>query len=100
LRDIAPARTYGFMDELNKLADMGLAEGGRFNNVILIDRDRIINTQLRFPEELARHKILDIIGDFYLLGRGIRARITAQKTGHGDNAAMVRLLHDHYLSRG
>jgi len=100
LRDIAPARTYGFMDELNKLADMGLAEGGRFNNVILIDRDRIINTQLRFPEELARHKILDIMGDFYLLGRGIRARITAQKTGHGDNAAMVRLLHDHYLSPG
>ncbi len=100
LREIAPARTYGFMEELNKLADMGLAEGGRFNNVILIDQDRIINTQLRFPEELARHKILDIMGDFYLLGRGIQARITAQKTGHGDNAAMVRLLHDHYLTKG
>jgi len=97
VREIAPARTFGFVDDFNKLSDMGLAEGGRMNNFILIDKERIINTALRFPEELARHKILDIIGDFYLLGRPIRGRITAQKTGHTDNAKMVNLIKDTFL---
>jgi UDP-3-O-[3-hydroxymyristoyl] N-acetylglucosamine deacetylase len=96
-REIAPARTYGFVDDFNKLSDMGLAEGGRMNNFILIDKDKIINTTLRFPEELARHKILDIIGDFYLLGRPIRGKITAQKTGHGENAKMVNLIKETFL---
>jgi UDP-3-O-acyl N-acetylglucosamine deacetylase len=96
-REIAPARTYGFVDDFNKLSDMGLAEGGRMNNFILIDKDKIINTTLRFPEELARHKILDIIGDFYLLGQPIRGKITAQKTGHTDNIKMVNLIKDTFL---
>lgn len=100
MREIAPARTYGFVDDFNKLSDMGLAEGGRMNNFILIDQGRIINTALRFPEELARHKILDIIGDFYLLGRPIRGRITAQKTGHTDNAKMVNLIKETFLKKG
>ncbi len=98
-RDIAPSRTYGFVDDLNRMSDMGLAEGGRMNNFILIDRDRIINTALRFPDELARHKILDVIGDFYLLGRPIRGRVIAQKTGHTDNAQMVNLIKNRYLDR-
>jgi UDP-3-O-[3-hydroxymyristoyl] N-acetylglucosamine deacetylase len=98
-REIAPARTYGFVDDMNRLSDMGLAEGGRMNNFILIDRERIINTALRFPEELARHKILDIIGDFYLLGRPLRGRIIAQRTGHSDNAQMVNLIKNRYLDR-
>jgi UDP-3-O-acyl-N-acetylglucosamine deacetylase len=97
MREIAPARTYGFVDDFNKLSDMGLAEGGRMNNFILIDKDRIINTTLRFPEELARHKILDVIGDFYLLGRPIRGRVIAQKTGHTDNAKMVNMIRDTFL---
>ncbi len=96
-QEIAPARTYGFVDELNKLSSMGLAEGGRMNNFILIDKDRVINTQLRFEEELARHKILDIIGDFYLIGRPIRGKITAQKTGHTENAQMVNLIKENFL---
>ncbi|MCP5107315.1 MAG: UDP-3-O-[3-hydroxymyristoyl] N-acetylglucosamine deacetylase, partial [bacterium] len=91
-REIAPARTYGFVDELSKLSQMGLAEGGRMNNFILIDRGRVLNTELRFKDELARHKILDIIGDFYLLGRPIRGKVTAQKTGHSENAQMVNLI--------
>jgi UDP-3-O-acyl N-acetylglucosamine deacetylase len=99
VREIAPSRTYGFVDDFNKLSDMGLAEGGRMNNFILIDKERIINTTLRFPEELARHKILDIIGDFYLLGRPIRGRITAQKTGHTDNAKMVNMIKDTFLKK-
>ncbi|MCP4154758.1 MAG: UDP-3-O-[3-hydroxymyristoyl] N-acetylglucosamine deacetylase [bacterium] len=93
-KEIAPARTYGFVDELNKLSQMGLAEGGRMNNFILIDDGKVLNTQLRFTEELARHKILDIIGDFYLLGRPIRGKVTAQKTGHSENARMTNLIQE------
>lgn len=96
-REIAPARTYGFVEELSKLSQMGLAEGGRMNNFILIDNGKILNTMLRFPDELARHKILDIIGDFYLLGRPIRGKITARKTGHTENARMVNLIKDSFL---
>jgi UDP-3-O-acyl N-acetylglucosamine deacetylase len=98
-RDIAPARTYGFMEELNKLSQMGLAAGGRVNNFILIDKGRVLNTQLRFKEELARHKILDIIGDFYLLGRPIRGKITAQKTGHFENVRMVNLIKEVFIDK-
>jgi len=96
-KEIAPARTYGFVDEVNKLVQMGLVEGGRMNNFILIDKDKVLNTQLRFKEELARHKILDIIGDFYLLGSPIRARVTAQKTGHSENAQMVNLIRQTFI---
>ncbi len=96
-KEIAPARTYGFMHEMNELSKLGLAEGGRMNNFILIDEGKVINTSLRFPDELARHKILDIIGDFYLLGRPIRGRVTAQRTGHADNARMVNLIREQFL---
>lgn len=98
-KEIAPARTYGFVEEFNKLSQMGLAEGGRLNNFVLIDNGRVLNTQLRFKEELARHKILDIIGDFYLLGLPIRGKITAQKTGHADNAEMVKLIKEKFLKK-
>jgi UDP-3-O-[3-hydroxymyristoyl] N-acetylglucosamine deacetylase len=58
----------------------------------LIDDKKIINTDLRFPDELARHKILDILGDFYLLGKPIRGAVTAHMTGHSDNIALLREL--------
>jgi len=93
--EIAPARTFGFLRDIAQLEKMGLAAGGRLSNFILIDDDKIINTELRFPEELARHKILDIIGDFYLLGRPIRGAITAHMTGHSDNIALL-----HELKKG
>jgi UDP-3-O-acyl N-acetylglucosamine deacetylase len=96
-REIAPARTYGFIEEMNKLSQMGLAEGGRMNNFILIDKGKVLNTKLRFKEELARHKILDLIGDFYMLGRPIRGHVTAQKTGHSDNARMANLIKETFL---
>jgi len=90
--EIAPARTFGFLRDIAKLEKMGLAAGGRLSNFILIDDEKIINTELRFPDELARHKILDIIGDFYLLGRPVRGAITANMTGHSDNIALLRKL--------
>lgn len=90
--EIAPARTFGFLRDIEKLQTMGLAGGGKLNNCILIGDDKIINTDLRYPDEFARHKILDILGDFYLLGRPIRGAISACMTGHSDNIALLRQL--------
>jgi UDP-3-O-acyl-N-acetylglucosamine deacetylase len=90
--EIAPARTFGFLRDIEKLQTMGLAGGGKLNNCIIIGDDKIINTDLRYPDELARHKILDILGDFYLLGRPLRGAISACMTGHSDNIALLRQL--------
>ena len=91
-KQIAPARTFGFVKDIESLERLGLVSGGRLSNCILIGEETIINTDLRFPNEFARHKILDIIGDFYLLGRPIRGAITAHMTGHADNIALLREL--------
>jgi UDP-3-O-acyl N-acetylglucosamine deacetylase len=88
--EIAPARTFGFLKDIEQLEKVGLVNGGRLSNCILIDNERVINTELRFPNEFARHKILDVIGDFYLLGRPIRGAVTARMTGHTDNIALLR----------
>ncbi|HZD39560.1 MAG TPA: UDP-3-O-acyl-N-acetylglucosamine deacetylase [Terriglobales bacterium] len=89
-REIAPARTFGFLKDIEKLQAMGLVNGGKLNNCILFDDEKIVNTELRFPNEPARHKILDILGDFYLLGRPLRGKITARMTGHSDNIDLLR----------
>jgi UDP-3-O-[3-hydroxymyristoyl] N-acetylglucosamine deacetylase len=91
-REIAPARTFGFVKEIEQLEQMGLAAGGRLNNCILVGEEGVVNAPLRFPDEFVRHKILDIFGDFYLLGRPVRGRVTARMTGHSDNAALLRVL--------
>ena len=89
---IAPARTFGFMRDLKMMNELGLGSGGRLDNFILVGEDEVLNTELRFPDEFVRHKILDVIGDLYLLGYPLRARVTARLTGHRDNIAMVRKL--------
>jgi UDP-3-O-acyl-N-acetylglucosamine deacetylase len=78
--------------EFRKLAEMGLASGGRLDNCILVDDEKVVNTSLRFPDEFARHKVLDMIGDLYLLGRPIYGHVTAAKTGHSDNLALLRAI--------
>ncbi len=94
--EIAPARTFGFLREIETLEKMGLASGGRLNNCILIGENGVVNTPLRFPDEFARHKILDVFGDFYLLGRPLRGFVTARMTGHSDNVALLRLLRERF----
>jgi len=89
-REIAPARTFGFMKDLKMMNELGLGSGGRLDNFILVGEDEVINTELRFPDEFARHKILDIIGDLYLLGYPMRGKVTARLTGHRDNIALLR----------
>ena len=92
VKEIAPARTFGLVREFKKMSEMGLARGGRLDNCILIDDEKIVNTTLRFADEFARHKVLDLIGDLYLLGRPIVGHITAAKTGHSDNLALLRAI--------
>lgn len=92
--EIAPARTFGFVKDIQALEQMGLANGGRLHNCLLIGEQGVINPPLRFPDELARHKVLDLIGDLYLLGRPLRGKVTAYRTGHGDNVALVRAIRD------
>jgi UDP-3-O-[3-hydroxymyristoyl] N-acetylglucosamine deacetylase len=89
-REIAPARTFGFMKDLKMLNELGLGSGGRLDNFILVGEDDVLNTELRFPDEFVRHKILDIIGDLYLLGFPIRGKVTARLTGHRANIALLK----------
>jgi len=95
-QEIAPARTFGFVREIEQLERMGLASGGRLHNCILIGENGVVNTPLRFPDELVRHKILDIFGDFYLLGRPVRGLVTGRMSGHSDNVALLRLLRERF----
>ncbi len=92
--EIAPARTFGFLKDIESLEKKGLASGGRLNNFILIDDEKIVNTELRFPDEFVRHKILDLMGDFYLLGRPIKGLVTAKMTGHFHNNALMKLIRE------
>jgi UDP-3-O-[3-hydroxymyristoyl] N-acetylglucosamine deacetylase len=87
---IAPARTFGFLKDIEMLERMGMGGGGRLHNFILVDDEKIVNTELRFPDEFVRHKILDLIGDFYLLNRPVRGKVTAHLTGHTENIALLK----------
>jgi UDP-3-O-acyl N-acetylglucosamine deacetylase len=87
---IAPARTFGFLKDIEMLERMGMGGGGRLHNFILLDDGKIVNTELRFPDEFVRHKILDLIGDFYLLNRPVRGRVTAHLTGHTENIILMK----------
>lgn len=83
LKEIAPARTFGFLEEVNKLKTMGLAKGGGLDNAIVVGEFGIINDEgLRFKDEFVRHKILDLIGDLALLGCGFKGRVVVEKGGH------------------
>lgn len=92
-REIAPARTFGFLKDIDALQKMGLAQGGRFDNFVLYAEEGAINVDLRFPDEAVRHKILDAIGDLYLLGRPIQGKLTARMTGHSDNIHLLQAIY-------
>lgn len=91
---IAPARTFGFVKDVEMLERMGMGGGGRLHNFILVDDEKIVNTELRFPDEFVRHKILDLIGDLYLLNRPIRGRVTAHYTGHSENIVLMKKIQE------
>ena len=93
-REIASARTFCFDYEVEALKRKGLARGGSLDNAVVVGMDRIYNKEkkLRYPNEFARHKLLDFIGDLFLLGKTVQGRITAVKIGHGHNINFVKEL--------
>lgn len=93
---IAPARTFGFMHEVEQLRERGLALGGSLNNAILVDDERIVNPEgLRFSDEFVRHKVLDAIGDLSLIGVPVMGHYHAFKSGHLMNKLLIyKLLTD------
>jgi UDP-3-O-acyl N-acetylglucosamine deacetylase len=90
--EIAPARTFGFVKDVAMLNKMGFGVGGKLDNFILLGDEKVLNTTLRYENEFARHKILDILGDFYLLGKPIRGYIKAHKSGHTQNIGLLKTI--------
>ncbi len=93
-RDIAPARTFGFVQELDYLKSIDRGHGASLANTLAIDGDAVLNRELmRFPDEFVRHKILDAIGDMALAGAPLIARFEGLRSGHGLNNALLRALY-------
>jgi len=96
LSEVARARTYGFMQDVESLRESGLALGGGLDNAVVLDEFRVLNAGgLRFADEFIRHKVLDAIGDLYLLGSPLLAAFSAHKSGHAlNNRLLLELLAD------
>ena len=93
VKEISRARTFGFMHEIEYLRSKGLARGGSVDNAIVVDEYRILNQDgLRYDDEFVRHKVLDAIGDLYLLGNSLIGEFRAYKSGHALNNASLRAL--------
>jgi UDP-3-O-[3-hydroxymyristoyl] N-acetylglucosamine deacetylase len=93
VREVARARTFGFMQDVEAMRSAGLGLGGSLQNAIVLDEVRVLNSEgLRFENEFVRHKVLDAIGDLYLLGHPLIGQYTAHKSGHGLNNALARAL--------
>jgi len=99
MREIAPARTFGFLHDEQMLRNMGLIRGASSKNAIILSDESVQNGPLRFEDEFVRHKILDLIGDLALLGRRILGRVVADRAGHAMHTVLVsRLLRDRSLT--
>lgn len=92
-KEIAPARSFNTFENIEMAQKLGKVGAGYLHSHIIMYNGKVINTELRYPDEFVRHKILDIIGDLYLLGHRIRGRITANMTSHGYNQALVLRLY-------
>ncbi len=93
VKDVSRARTFGFMHEIQYLQEKGLARGGSMDNAIVVDDDGVVNEDgLRYEDEFVKHKVLDAIGDLYLLGNGLIGEFEAYKSGHALNNALLRKL--------
>jgi UDP-3-O-[3-hydroxymyristoyl] N-acetylglucosamine deacetylase len=97
-RELAPARTFGFIKDFPGMQAMGLIRGGSLANALVLDDRSVLNGPLRFADEFGRHKALDLIGDLALIGRPLQARVVAHKAGHALHTQLVtRLLQDRSL---
>jgi UDP-3-O-[3-hydroxymyristoyl] N-acetylglucosamine deacetylase len=93
VKEVSRARTFGFMHEIEFLRSQGLAQGGSFENAIVVDEYRVLNEDgLRYDDEFVKHKVLDAIGDLYLLGNSLVGEFKAFKSGHALNNTLLRKL--------
>jgi UDP-3-O-[3-hydroxymyristoyl] N-acetylglucosamine deacetylase len=93
VKEVARARTFGFMQDVEAMRSAGLALGGSLQNAVVLDEFRVLNAEgLRYDNEFVKHKVLDAIGDLYLLGHPLIGQYTAFKSGHGLNNALARAL--------
>jgi UDP-3-O-[3-hydroxymyristoyl] N-acetylglucosamine deacetylase len=93
VQELAPARTFGFLEDVQTLRQMGLIRGGSLQNAIVLDRDGILNPEgLRFPDEFVRHKLVDVLGDLALIGYPVLAHVEAWRPGHALNTMAVATL--------
>lgn len=92
-REVARARTFGFTQDVEFMREQGLALGGSLENAIVLDEYRVLNADgLRFADEFAKHKLLDAIGDLYIVGHPLLAAFSAHKSGHALNNQLLRAL--------
>ncbi len=100
VRDVAPARTFGFVGEVDLLRAKGLIGGASLDNTIVLDENEVIGTALRWPDEFVRHKALDCLGDLALLGGRLRAKVTAIKPSHRGTVLLVRAIKEAIAKEG
>lgn len=93
---IAPARTFGFADQIEKLRQAGLIKGGSLENALVCDQEKWLNPPLRFPDEPVRHKLLDLVGDLSLLGKIPQAHFLAYKASHKLHTQLAQKIADAY----
>lgn len=88
-QELAPARTYGFLRDVAAMRQNGLARGGSLDNAIVVGKRSVLNDSLRFPDEFVRHKVMDLVGDLFLLGRPLLGHVVARNAGHALNYQLV-----------
>jgi UDP-3-O-[3-hydroxymyristoyl] N-acetylglucosamine deacetylase len=94
IKEIAPARTFGFLKDVPALRAQGLAAGGSLDNAVVLDEKNVISGPLRYPDEFVRHKILDLIGDLSLMGSPLIGHFKAKKAGHSLHLKAIHFLLD------
>ena len=96
--ELSPARTFCFLREVKMLQERGLIKGGSLESAVVIGDEAILNDDLRFPDEFVRHKMLDLLGDMYLLGRRIKGHVIGVKSGHAKNVMFSKQIKKAYLN--
>jgi UDP-3-O-[3-hydroxymyristoyl] N-acetylglucosamine deacetylase/3-hydroxyacyl-[acyl-carrier-protein] dehydratase len=89
-KELAPARTFCLEDEVRHLKDQGLGKGANYENTLVVGKNGVIKNKLRFQDEFVRHKMLDLLGDLYILGEPLKAHVIAVKSGHSLNMKLVK----------
>jgi len=100
-KEIAPARTFSLLKEVDYLRRQGLIKGGSLENSIVVGEEGVLNKEpLRFPDEFVRHKMLDLLGDLALLGSPLKAHVIAARSGHSANVRLVKMIRDQWGDQG